>query len=272
MNSWLTLHRDDVRLVALDYGGSGQGAVLLHGLAGHAGEWKNTSEWLTAGHRVLAPDARGHGRSDIHPRDVSRAAHVNDVVFLIEELTTPPVILIGQSLGGHTALLVAARRPDLIRVLVLADAGPAGAGSERAAQQAASELGEALTRWPVPFQSRNSAVSFFGGPSVAAEAWVDGLVEDDRGLSSAFEIPVMVETLRQAVARSYWDEWKSIRCPTLIVRAEHGVVDEGELEMMVDSLPHAEVVQLPGAGHDLHLHEPEQWQTAVMTFLGSQSE
>jgi pimeloyl-ACP methyl ester carboxylesterase len=203
---------------------------------------------------------------------VTRAAHVDDVVFLIEELAAPPVILIGQSLGGHTALLVAARRPDLVRTLVLADAGPAGAGSEAAAQQAIADLEESLTRWPVPFESRTSALSFFGGPSVAAEAWVDGLVEDDQGLRPAFEIPVMVETLRQAVMHSYWDEWKSIRCPTVIVRAEHGVIDEGELEMMVELLPQAEVIQLPGAAHDLHLDQPEQWQAAVTSFFGSQSD
>ena len=129
MSSWLTRRRGDTRLTTLDFGGSGRDVVLLHGLAGHAGEWKDTAGWMTDKYRVLAPDARGHGRSERHPTDVSRSANIDDASFLIEELAKPPVILVGQSLGGQTALLVAAQRPDLVEALVLADAGPGGAGS-----------------------------------------------------------------------------------------------------------------------------------------------
>jgi pimeloyl-ACP methyl ester carboxylesterase len=204
--SWLTRQRGDVRLAALDFGGSGQPVILLHGLAGHAGEWKDTASWMIDEHRVIALDARGHGRSERYPVDVSRGAFVEDAAFLIEQLAQPRVILIGQSLGGQTALLLAAQRPDLVEVLVLADAGPGGAGSTEAAEQAADELGRSLLRWPVPFPDRNAAIAYFDGPSLAAEAWADGLVPDDGGLRRSFDVPVMVQTLRQAVSRSYWDE------------------------------------------------------------------
>lgn len=74
MPSWLTRQRGDVDLAVLDFGGSGQDVVLLHGLAGHAGEWQNTAAWLTGQYRVLAFDARSHGRSERDPADVSRSA------------------------------------------------------------------------------------------------------------------------------------------------------------------------------------------------------
>jgi pimeloyl-ACP methyl ester carboxylesterase len=73
---------------------------------------------------VLALDARGHRVSERFPLDVSRAAHMADVVFAVEGLRLGRVVLIGQSLGGQAAFLVAAERPDLVRGLVIADASP----------------------------------------------------------------------------------------------------------------------------------------------------
>src|SRR5579863_449772 len=102
------LERETVRLACLDFGGRGPSVLLLHGLAGHAGEWAESARWMTARNHVVAFDARGHGQSQRVPVDVSRAAHVADTVFVVEKLGLAPVTLIGQSLGGLTALLVAA--------------------------------------------------------------------------------------------------------------------------------------------------------------------
>ena len=170
MSAWLSLERDGEQLACRDFGGRGPPVLLLHGLAGHAGEWAETASWLTERFRVLAPDARGHGRSERVPLDVSRAAHVADVVFVVERLQLGPVVLVGQSLGGHAALLAAAERPDLVRGLFVAEASPAGGDEGEVAS-----VGKALASWPVPFPSREAAAEFFGGPSLRAEAWADGL-------------------------------------------------------------------------------------------------
>jgi pimeloyl-ACP methyl ester carboxylesterase len=113
--SWRFLERDGVRLACRDFGGSGPPALLLHGLAGHADEWAETAGWLSERCRVFAVDARGHGRSERLPTDVSRNAHVGDAAFVIEKLALNPAIVVGHSLGGHAALLLAARRPELVR-------------------------------------------------------------------------------------------------------------------------------------------------------------
>jgi len=115
MDSWTTLDRDGVRLACRHFGGDGQSVFLLHGLAGHAEEWAQTASWLTARYRVEALDARGHGHSERAPADVSLDAQVADAAFVIEHLGLRPVVLVGQSLGGVTALALAAERPDLVR-------------------------------------------------------------------------------------------------------------------------------------------------------------
>ncbi|MER7516993.1 alpha/beta hydrolase [Streptomyces sp. NPDC126499] len=116
---------EDVRLSLRDWGGDGRPLLLLHGLAGHAGEWDGVARRLRAdGHRVVALDQRGHGASERYPRDVSRAAYVADVLAVIDRLDLAGTVLVGQSYGGHAALLTAAAtartpRPDR-------PAGPAG--------------------------------------------------------------------------------------------------------------------------------------------------
>lgn len=229
--SQLLLERDGVRLAGLDFGGTGPCVLLLHGLAGHAGEWAETAGWLTERCRVLALDGRGHGRSERFPLDVSRAAHVADAVFAVERLRLGPVVLIGQSLGGHAALLVAAERPDLVRGLVVADASPAE-GDETAV----AEVDEALRRWPVPFASREAAVEFFGGPSLSAEAWADGLEHRDGGWWPRFDVDVILRTLWEAVSQCYWGEWESIGCPTLVVRAGYGMIPAADAQSMTKRL------------------------------------
>ena len=237
--------------------------MLLHGLAGHAGEWKETAAWLTASHRVVALDARGHGGSTRRPADVSRAAHVADVVHAIERLELAPAVLIGHSVGGLTALLLAARHPALVARAVLAEATP-DAGGDGAASAAA--ITRSLRRWPVPFASRTAAVAHFGGPGPRAEAWADGLEPRDDGLWPRFDVDVMARTIQEADDHTYWDEWERIACPLLVIRSEHGLPAEAAREM-VRRARRAQLVEVAGAGHDVHLDAPSHWRRAVAAFL-----
>ncbi|WP_257033434.1 alpha/beta fold hydrolase [Streptomyces sp. Ag109_G2-15] len=88
---------------------AGRRPFLLHGLAGQMYEWDDlTSRLLRAGRRVVRYDARGHGDSTRRPADMTRAAAVRDAAALLDHLNIPSAHLVGQSLGGLTALLTAA--------------------------------------------------------------------------------------------------------------------------------------------------------------------
>jgi pimeloyl-ACP methyl ester carboxylesterase len=263
--TWFELTRNGVRLACRDFGGHGCPVLLLHGLAGHAGEWAETASWLTRRARVYALDQRGHGRSERRPDDVSRAAHVSDVIAVAESLGSRRTILIGQSLGGQTAILTAAQRPDLVEGLVVAEA-TAGEPTP----EAPAEIRALLEAWPVPFRSHQDGLDFFGGESLAAHAWVDGLEETPEGLRPRFDIDVLVSVLEAAETRSYWDEWASIRCPTLVIRGEHGTLRVGEARRMTE-FQHTRLIEIPGAGHDVHLENPAAWRAAVERFLDPQS-
>ena len=189
----ILLDREGVSLSVRVWGEGSPAVLLLHGLAGYAGEWEETAGWLGRHHRVVAFDARGHGGSERAPADVSREAHVADAAYVVEHLGLAPCVVIGQSLGGVTAILLAAARPELVGALVVAEAAPI------APDEATIERVERwLAAWPVPFPDRAAAVEFFGGPSLWAEAWADGLEQRDDGWWPRFELAEIVRTLRVA--------------------------------------------------------------------------
>jgi pimeloyl-ACP methyl ester carboxylesterase len=134
----------------------------LHGLAGRGSEWQSTARWLSEHGHVFALDQRGHGRSEKGLSEHSREVYVRDVIAVIEQLRLAPVLLIGQSMGGQNAFLVAARRPHLLRALVVVEAGASPNPSAR------QLVGRWLSSWPLPFPSLADARACFGGDTLYA--------------------------------------------------------------------------------------------------------
>jgi len=259
---WHYQTRKGVRLSCADYGGTGLPVILLHGLCGHAGEWTETASWLSLSYHVVTPEQRGHGHNDRNPADVSRAAFVDDAGMWVEQLGLAPAVFVGHSLGGHTAFLLAARRPDLVRGLVVAEATP------RVDPEASTRVRAWLEAWPVPFTSYEQVLKFFGGNTLRAQVWASGLEQRSDGFWPRFEIPVMLEALKEIACRSYWDEWARICCPVLVVRAQQGVLT-GDTVRMLESVPQARLVEIANAGHDLHLDQPQRWRESLEGFLST---
>ncbi|WP_406352544.1 alpha/beta fold hydrolase [Streptomyces sp. NBC_00658] len=233
--------------------------LLMHGLAGHMGEWDDILPLLRAdGHRVVTYDARGHGASTRRPRSMTRAACVQDALALVRELSLAPVTLLGQSLGGHTALLAAAAHPDLVHALILIEAGPAGANPA-----VPSEIAAWLDSWPTPFKSPSAAAEFFGH-----EAWARGLEEYMEGWRPRVDRDTMVAAVTELASHSYWPQWDRIRCPTLVIRGANGTMPESEATQMKDRRPTTTAVHvIPDASHDVHLDRPAELHATVTAFL-----
>lgn len=203
----------------------------------------------------------GRGGSERHPRDVSRAAYVADVVAVAEQLGLERPVLVGQSLGGHTALLTAAAHPDLVRSLVLVEAGPGGPSPD-----IQTDIGAWLDSWPTPFPSRRAAAEFFGGGR-RGDGWAAGLEQRPDGWWPRFDRDVMVAPLAELAQRSFWDEWSSVTCPTLAVFGRRSFLAPQEIDGMFHRRPDLRAVSVPGTGHDVHLDHPEALRSAVTGFL-----
>ncbi|ACZ21149.1 predicted hydrolase or acyltransferase of alpha/beta superfamily [Sanguibacter keddieii DSM 10542] len=233
--------------------------VLLHGLAGSSRELLPTARAL-GGRRVVLVDQRGHGLSTTRPADTSREAFVADVVQVLTTLTSQPVVLVGQSMGAHTAMLVAAARPDLVSRLVMLE-GNQGGGSE-ADHQA---LGDFFRSWDVPFVSRAAAVEALGdGP--LQRAWVEDLERRADGWYPRFDADV-VQAVITAVGEERWAEWESVEVPVVAVFADGGMFTEQQKAELVARGRDVRRVDLAGASHDAHLDCFDAWVAALRDAL-----
>jgi pimeloyl-ACP methyl ester carboxylesterase len=125
-----------------------------------------------------------------------------------------------------------------------------------------------LDGWPVPFADEAAAREFFASQGLAADPWSQGLERRRDGLWPAFDIDVMARCISDLAARDYWNEWRAIECPTLIVRGERGYFDERHCAELAESLRAGRAVTIPAAGHDVHLDAPEELATEIRRFLG----
>src|SRR5215207_8524945 len=100
--------------------GSGTPVLLLHGLgATGALNWRGCFGSLAARNLVLAPDHRGHGRGERVGNRFRLADCADDAAALLRTLGGRPAVVVGYSMGGPIAQLLALRHPDLVAGLVL---------------------------------------------------------------------------------------------------------------------------------------------------------
>jgi 3-oxoadipate enol-lactonase len=140
--------------------GSGPLVVLLHPLAASGELWRPLIAELSPDFRVVAPDARGHGRSEWDRAPFSVPDLADDVAALVDHLDAGPARVAALSMGGCTTISFAVRHPEYVHRLVLADTtadyGPdkEEAWGERAEKAVSvpreKQLGFQVDRWFSP--------------------------------------------------------------------------------------------------------------------------
>ncbi|MFB6438489.1 alpha/beta fold hydrolase [Streptomyces sp. NPDC056411] len=96
---------DGVELAVRDYGGAGTAVLLLHGAGRTLADWARVAPLLAAGHRVLAMDLRGHGRSGDGAMPWTFEVAVADVAAVLAACGAPEAVVVGHSMGGMVAAL-----------------------------------------------------------------------------------------------------------------------------------------------------------------------
>lgn len=262
MTTSTTLERGEVSLAVTDLGGDGPPLLLLHGLAGSSRELMPTAEALADAYRVLLMDQRGHGSSTRRPADLSREAYAADVVHVLESLVPGQrSVLVGQSMGAHTAFLVAAARPDLVDRLVMLEGHAAGDADPKSA----ADLGRFFASWPPAFRDESHARELLGGEAIV-DAWIADLDATPDGLRPRFDADVMERTIR-AVHASRWQEWERLEVPTLAVFARGGMFAPAEKDELLTRRPSTRRVGLRGGSHDAHLDAFDEWIAVLRSWL-----
>ncbi len=248
--------------------------VLLHGITGHARTWDDEARLLATGRRVLVLDQRGHGDSDPAPdADYSDGALLGDLVAFADALGLRHLSLLALSLGGRVAINFAGHHPERVERLVVVDIGPEIAPAGRA------RVGTLMAAAPERFESVEETIAYMRANSpLYAEAMLRHRAQHavrplaDGGFTWKYD-RALRDAIRQGrlrVPADLWPQWRAITCPTLLVRgAESDVLSEETAKRMVDELPAARLVVVPGAGHTVPGDQPAAFQSLLREFLMS---
>ena len=251
--------------------GTGQPLLLLHGFTGSAAAWGELAEQLSSYRRVLAVDLIGHGRSSA-PADPGRYTMercVADLVALLDRLEIESADVLGYSMGGRVALQLAAAAPARVGALVLESSSPGLAGpAECQARIAADDaLADAIERDGLAaFVERWEQLPLF-----ASQAALPGEVRARQRAQRMRNNPVgLANSLRgMGTGRqsSLWDRLPHIAVPTLLIAGDLDQKYCAIAGQMAQSLPNAQKVIVPNAGHTVHLEQPELFVELVLEFL-----
>ncbi len=146
------------------------GWLGIHGITASSAALAPVSRHLRPGDGLVAPDLRGRGASGHVPGPYGLRTHADDCAAVIAALGRPPVTVIGESMGGFVAVVLAARHPELVERIVLVDGGlplaalPPGASLE-------DVLGPALARLSRVFPSEADYVDFWRGHPALERCW-----------------------------------------------------------------------------------------------------
>lgn len=242
--------------------------VFLHALGAlvTAHHWDAIAAAMQDRYRVIVPDQRGFGLSDWQ-QAYSFQLMAHDLAELVERLELDGLILVGHSMGGTVACLYAETRPAALQRLILEDTVP-----PRAAQRIGPRP---ALRWEFADVSELVAVARANGrtdPEDELRRLIDHAVRRLPDGRVAFRLDPAVPTaiLGQLADPdpAWWRDLPSIAVPTLILRgATSQVVDVNLAGAAATAILACQVVEVPGAGHDIHADQPTAFVEAIRAFL-----
>ncbi len=244
--------------------GSGPPVLLLHAFPLSGAMWLAQREALGATHRVITPDQRGFGGSELGQDAPSLDACVDDLVALLDRLALDRVVLGGLSMGGYVAMALLRRHPERVRALVLADTK---AGADTPAAQANRErIALAVLEDGSTVLVDDVLPTLLGATTVAERAAVTGRV---RGLLQVAPPPAVAWAQRaMAVRPDSMDVLASYDGPALVVVGEQDTISPpSDAEAMAAALPQGRLVCLPASGHLTAVETPDAFNDAVLGFL-----
>jgi pimeloyl-ACP methyl ester carboxylesterase len=244
--------------------GAGHPLVLIHGGQMDSRMWDDQFHLFSKTYRVVRFDVRGYGKS---PASKNVYASEDDLAALLKFLKIEKAYIVGLSLGGRIAIDFALRHPEMTDGIVPVAPGLSGFHftedpSEwnilRAVQ--AGDFAKATDYW---LQTGYMAPAM-GNPQIAPrlrQLSLDNVHENlDNPLLETMPNPPAIDRLSQ------------IKAPTLIIVGNRDVADIHEIcGLLRARIPGAKEIVIEGSGHIVNMENPEEFNRAVLDFLGSHS-
>ena len=254
------LHANGIDLY-YEKNGDGQPVLFIHGLGSSCRDWEMQTPSFSKQYQVISFDLRGHGQSQKPPGPYTMLLFAADTAELIKSLGVKPVHVVGISLGGMIAFQLALDHPELIKNLVIVNAGPEVVVRTLKDHWQVffrfaivyllgmRKMGEVLSKRLFPKEGQASLRDLF------VERWAEN---DTRAY---------LNTLRAIVGWSVTDQIHKINSPTLVVSADNDYSPVSAKEAFVSKMPQAKLVVVQDSRHATPVDSPEKFNEIVMSFL-----
>jgi len=241
-----------------------QPLLILHGFLGMSDNWKTLASQFSADFQVHNLDLRNHGRS-LHSEDFSYEVMVQDVAEYCRIHELQNIFIIGHSMGGKVAMLLAATNHDLVAKLIVADIGPkfypqhhqdilAGLNAvDFSTKPSRSAVEDILSEYITDFGTRQFLMKslYWREPSQ---------------LAFRFNLGVFNEKIDEIGIQL--SENLIFNNPTLFIRGGNSrYVLDSDFAAIEKQFPNAIIETIPDAGHWLHAENPAKFYQITMSFL-----
>ena len=267
---------NNLNLHYVEWGTPGQPSiVLLHGFQSNAHTWDTFSHAMANTYHVLALDQRGHGDTDWAPDgDYTPDAFIRDIVGFIDALNVGPTILVGHSMGGRHAAMVAADYPDKATKVVIVDtpAEMPPAILDMMAQQPASDtpsepetfasfedvIRNGIAQYPLTPEAELRHANYHnlyrGADGKWRWRWDLTLLERRR--------------LNRSLQLDLYSYLQRVQCPTLLIRGQQSPLLTPDIaQKMVQHLPRGRLVEIPDTAHTVNADKAEAFNALTADFL-----
>jgi len=245
--------------------GQGEPVVVLHGLFGSKRNWATIASRLAAGRRVLTADLRNHGESPWSDRH-DYPALAADTARLIETKIGGPAAVLGHSMGGKAAMLLALERPDLVSRLVVVDIAPARSTATPIAYvQAMRSL--RLADYAQRLDVKEALAEAIPDPAVRAFLTLN-LSAGPEGLAWTVNLAALEDNFEAILGFPETPPGRAFTKPTLFIAGGRSPYVQPHHRPEIERLfPAATIEVIEGAGHWVHAEATDAFLAAVNRFL-----
>lgn len=247
--------------------GSGEPLVLVRGLGRWSEHWSGFDKLLTKSFRVIKFDSKGLGRSTsplmpwFSMRDLA-----SDIALILRTERIPAAHIVGTSLGGMIALEFAAQYPEMTKTVTAINSSVGRSGHRRITWKASKTLLKA-TKVNKEFYSDLSRVLL---ATSAPKERIEALTKEWLDIDRKYPLPIAIVTKQLLIAlrwRSVSAFASKIRCPVQIILGnDDQFVPRGNSLFLAGRIDGAILKKIDGAGHEIHIDQPEILAQALIEF------
>ncbi len=245
--------------------GEGEKLLLIHGLGSSTRDWEEQVPTFAQKYQVITIDLRGHGKTDKPKGPYSMRIFAEDIAELLKKLGVKTTHVLGISLGGGIAFQFAVDYPELVKSLIIVNAG--------------IEVPVDSFKMKLEAFKRTFIVKLVGmkkmGKVLAPRLFIKPEQEDLREKLierwAENDKKAYLSAMRALIGWSIRDQLYKVKFPTLIIGSDEDYAPSSIKEEYTALIPNAKFIEIKDARHAVPMEKPKEFNEIVMKFLLEQS-